>query len=120
VIPVFLAALGLAAPANAKVELGDRQTVSGPIVSLIKAAFPGEARTAICIAQHESRLQPRAYYLGNIGVFQINWSAHSHLNRARLFEPQYNIRAARSIYLDAKRRYGNGWLPWYTRGFCRA
>jgi hypothetical protein len=90
------------------------------LLTLIRKHFPNDAKRAICVARYESSLRPAAYSRGNYGLFQINWTAHSHLDRSRLLQAAYNVRAARRIYLDAKRRFGNGWLPWSVRGLCGA
>ena len=100
----------LAAPAAANAR--------SPLLTLIRKHFPDDARRAVCVARYESSLRPSAYSRGNYGLFQINWTAHSHLDRSRLFQPAYNAWAARRIYLDSKRRWGNGWLPWSVRGMC--
>ena len=55
-----------------------------------------------------------------IVVIDVALQTQALLNRARLFEPVYNVRAARRIYLDSKRRFGNGWIPWAVRGMCGA
>ena len=84
----------------------------------IRRAFPDDPAGAVCIARRESGLRPSAYFAGNYGLFQINLSSHRYLSAARLFTVSYNIAAARRIYLDSRRRFGNGWLPWSTRGMC--
>lgn len=86
----------------------------------IRRAFRDDPDRAVCVARRESTLNPRATFAGNYGLFQINWSSHSYLDRGRLLIAGYNIAAARRIYLDARRRWGNGWLPWSTRGACGA
>jgi soluble lytic murein transglycosylase-like protein len=111
-LPAAAAPLGAAAPA--------RGAASASLLKLIRKTFPRDAARAVCVARHESSLRPRAYSRGNYGLFQINWSAHSYLDRSRLFQPVYNVRAARRIYDDARRRWGNGWIPWAVRGMCGA
>ena len=110
-VPASAAPLRAAAPARPAVL---------PFLRLIRKTFPHDAARAVCVARHESSLRPSAYSRGNYGLFQINWSAHSYLDRSRLFEPVYNVKAARRIYNDAKRRHGNGWIPWAVRGMCGA
>jgi len=85
-----------------------------------------EQDRAVCIARAESGLRADAEYQGNVGLFEINYGAHHRPGetyatfRARHILPRVNIAHAYRIWLDARRRWGNPWLPWATRGRCGA
>lgn len=97
------------------------------IAERIRAAFPDDPATAECIAAYEStgtpgHFNPRARNGANLGLMQINSDAHSQYDRRRLLEVAYNLRAARELYLAARRRWGwrGRWVDWTTRRLCGA
>jgi hypothetical protein len=79
---------------------------------------------AACIAWHESRYQPRAYFAGNYGLWQINrttWDPGlnpaaarvvGRVDWSRIYEPRVNADVAARIWRHS------GWQPWATRGWC--
>lgn len=108
---------------------------------IIASVFPDDSVRAQCIARYESTggwgYRPTATNGSNTGLFEIDkrtwdWQERSGSGRAivvsivgrldwsRMLDATYNTRAARLIYLYEKKRYGNGWLPWSTRGDCGA
>jgi soluble lytic murein transglycosylase-like protein len=83
----------------------------------IRRTFPRTAATALCIAWHESRLDPRAVgNAGERGIFQIHPVHRAWLGGrwARMFDPVENARAARDLH----RTSGYSWRPWSTAGRC--
>lgn len=95
------------------------------LAKLIHQTFPGDERRATCIAYAESRYKPRADNGISYGLFQIHqgtwdWKRNRRavpvvgkVDWKRIYEPAYNARVARRIYLHA-----GGWGPWVTRGGC--
>lgn len=88
----------------------------------IRRAFPDDPDRAVCIALHESTLNPRAVNGSNLGLMQINVSAHPWVDRSRVFAAAYNLMVARRLYLASMRRFGwaGRWYPWTTRRVCGA
>ncbi len=98
---------------------------------IIRRVFPDDPR-AQCIAWHESTDNPSAQNGTNTGLFQIDentwdWRTNpaaipivGRLDWSRMHEAAYNARAARRIYLYARRTTGNGWSPWSTASLCGA
>jgi hypothetical protein len=76
------------------------------ISSLIRAWFPEDPSTAVCVARRESTLRPGARNGPNSGLFQINVAAHPWVDRSRVFEPVYNISVARRLFLASWHHYG--------------
>lgn len=102
------------------------------IIALIRATFPDDPDRALCIAARESTGTPGMFNPAadngiSYGLFQIHkhtwyWRINpraipvvGRLDWKRIYEPAYNARAARKIYLHA-----HGWGPWDTRGMCGA
>lgn len=124
---LFAIAVCLTAPAR-----GARDGLSQAAVErMIRQAFPDDPARAVCIADHESDGTPhhftvRALNGVHVGLFQISYTWHH--DRGETFaafkrthlRARVNIAHARRIYLDARRRFGNGWRPWTTRGLCGA
>jgi len=79
---------------------------------LIKEVFGPLAPQALKIAKCESRLVPtttaKTPLEDSRGIFQVNLKAHR-ADPEKLYEPEYNIRYAKTIYDKA-----GSWLPWYT------
>ncbi len=100
------------------------------IVRLIRKTWAPYGRReqdrAMCIARRESGLRPWAESRGNVGLFQLNYGAHRRHGesyatfRARHVLVRVNVSHAYRVWLDARRRWGNGWLPWAVRGLCGA
>lgn len=82
----------------------------------IRRAFPaGQRATALCVAWHESRFDPRAVgRAGERGLFQIHPVHRAWLGArwARLFDPAVNASVARQLQRRA------GWAPWSTSSAC--
>lgn len=98
---------------------------------IIRHAFPDDQGRALCIADFESDGDPHHWTAAavngpHVGLFQISYRWHRHAGESwsvflrRESNPWLNAAHARRIYLDAKRRWGNGWIPWSTRGLCSA
>ena len=109
------------------------------IQRIVRQVFPDDQARALCISDHESDGTPhhwtaRALNGQNTGLFQISkgtwdWRLNARalpivgrLDWARMLEPLYNARVARSIYLHERRTRWDrdGWAPWSTRGLCGA
>lgn len=94
------------------------------IVELIYETFPEAPKTALAIANAESRLNPKAYNpewhydkygnpicQGSYGIMQV---ACIHVKDPnKLFDVRYNLEVASKIYNNS-----NSWLPWgaFTNG----
>lgn len=107
----------LAAPADA-----------ATIEHQVRAAFApyGQSSVAACVAEHESHYAVAAASNGNYGIMQIAYRWHHNPGEReaafarRMYRPAENLALAVRIYRDARRRWGNGWLPWSTRVYCGA
>jgi hypothetical protein len=125
VIAASLFTIGVCVAGPAKAE---SQT---EIQRIIRHAFPDDQARALCISDYESdgtmrHWNPRALNGVHVGLFQIAFTWHAERGesfthyRTRLSRARENAALARRIYLDAKRRFGNGWIPWTTRSLCDA
>lgn len=88
-------------------------TPAGEVEALILRYFgPAHYDKAVAVARCESGLNPRAYYAGHAGIFQIAERWH----RARvermgyrweqMYEAEPNIHVAHTIWTE------QGWRPW--------
>ena len=69
------------------------------VAGAIQHVFGARSRQALCVARHESSLNPKAVNRnrdGSVdrGLFQINSVHRAWANLRRLFEPLYNARCA--------------------------
>jgi hypothetical protein len=126
----FLAFLFAAVAAALVISLQASSSTS--IEQQIRVAFPDDPTAAVCIASSEStgthrppwRFNAAALNGPHVGLFQISFTWHARRGesfasfRERVSRPAENIALARRIYLDARRRFGRGWLPWTTRSLC--
>ena len=84
------------------------------IERLIYKYFSDDYEVALAVAKAESNLVPtaanwadsHATCKGSFGVFQVGCVHGSTVEN--LFDPEYNIRKAREIYVAA----GHSWRPW--------
>jgi hypothetical protein len=78
---------------------------------LIKEVFGRHAPTALKIAKCESNLVATATLKtvreDSRGILMVNVLAHPSADPVKLYEPDYNIRFAKTIYDRA-----GSWLPW--------
>ena len=121
--------IAIAALAFAVAQASARGRLS--VVQIIEQVFPDDPR-AVCIATAESHLNPWAQNGSNTGLFEIDentwdWRVNpraipivGRLDWSRMHQALYTARAARRIYLYARRTTGDGWSPWSTRGLCGA
>ncbi len=98
------------------------------IITAIKEYFPENPKLAIAIFRHESQL---GQYFQNLegapsyGIAQIYlpvWrdkipGKTDEEKISWLKNPNNNLKLAREIYEDSKKRRGNGWLPWDSYRF---
>ncbi len=87
-----------------------------------RAGFRGDdLRTAVAVAWAESSGSPRANsgFPGedSRGLWQINSVHFGQYDESRLYQPDYNAKAAHDIWLESKRAGHGGWYPWSTWRF---
>lgn len=100
-------------PTTAAPPSSSPPVAAGEVEALILRYFgPAHYDKALAVAKCESGLNPRAYYAGHAGIFQIAERWH----RARvermgyawsdMYEAEPNIHVAHSIFTE------QGWRPW--------
>lgn len=92
------------------------------VTHALNRAFPGQLRTAECIAWHESSYRLDAVSAtddyGLMAIHRPTWS-WAFLIPGRIFELGWNVRVARVVYDETRVERGNGWLAWTTyRRYC--
>lgn len=105
------------APTPRACNQGPDRWTRAEIRCAIRRTFPRDPETALCIAWHESRLDPRAVgRLGERGLLQLHPVHRRWLGArwGRMFDPVENLRAGRDLY----RMSGYSWAPWTTAQAC--